>query len=398
MAILKIESLPFGLLYIDRDHQFQFIEKIIGANGVDSYSRAAITINLANDIKLKEFYCIKILGQHQVDIILLSQDGCLYKITVSKNQIKTHQKFRCNKLSLPNSVKKVNTFIVNIEVGFMIMIDDEGNLFSSGNNTYGQLGIGLGKPMNCITWQQAKLSNNVKAEKLIMTVGKTLGVLDQNKGLWLCGYGKDGQLGNGKLLFNNRDGTPTLKKPDSLRVNITQAQALTDYTIALSDKGRLYLSGKYSLSSPRHSSTKFLPVNLLSVTTKVVDIICSDACIFILDEKGALYYGDHIIEMPIELIHPPLSVTALHHKGDICIFVTQDETYWICRKQTGNTGKEYFNFNKRQQLQACTNVLISGSSGPRQAPEITPQGPIQSSHPLSQQAVFGLSGIGEDQL
>ena len=73
-----------------------------------------------------------------------------------------------------------------------LFLDSEGNVFSVGNNEYGQLGLGHNRNQN-------KLNKipNIPPIKIISCVDASCYLIDFEGNLWTFGYNEDGQLGHG---------------------------------------------------------------------------------------------------------------------------------------------------------------------------------------------------------
>ena len=108
------------------------------------------------------------------------------------------------------------TLILNVPsniVGFVsgdthsLFLDSEGNVFSVGNNNYGQLGLGHNKRQNVLN----KIPN-IPPIKIISCVGLSCYLIDFEGNLWTFGYNDSGQLGHGdKTNINTPKIVNTLK-------------------------------------------------------------------------------------------------------------------------------------------------------------------------------------------
>ena len=393
MAKLQIESLAFGLIYLADDHTFRFIPKLMEAEGVVQYSQSATNIKLTLMVQPIKFFCFQFLNKAAPEIIFLTTEGALYSLSLSLEKLLINQPFQCDKIILPNNVDKVNDFVCGGQVGFIAFIDDLGKVYTCGDNAYGQLGIGTNLPKHITHWQQAKLPPNIKAEKLINTTGSALGIVDSDNKMWLCGDCRIGQLGIGWLHLRDQEYIPKLRAPSSFDGTPAIAHALTGCTMILDEQGEFYSSGYYTLSIPYRESRKFSKIKLLPLGKKAASMVCSDFTILIVDEEGLLWYGDGVIRQPIRAVDSIRGVTALYLKDNICLFATQAQEYWICQKVVDATGRGYFNFERRQQLHACSSVSML--VGPR----ANIQGKLNLSREIPKDdAVFARTAIGNEQL
>lgn len=106
---------------------------------------------------------------------------------------------KSGKLSSPQCINMTNIKgeIKKIEMGanHTLMLDDLGNVYASGRNTYGQLGQGNTANLNIFTEVDFGESVIIKD---ISASGSTSYALDINRNLWGFGSGGDGSLGDGK--------------------------------------------------------------------------------------------------------------------------------------------------------------------------------------------------------
>lgn len=95
--------------------------------------------------------------------------------------------------------KKIETLsnIVSIKCGgdFVVCKDKEGNLYSFGKNTYGQLGITGVNAYKACTPQKISLSR-LAVPHVFSTGEEHCALVTASGNLWTWGYGNDGQLGH----------------------------------------------------------------------------------------------------------------------------------------------------------------------------------------------------------
>lgn len=112
-------------------------------------------------------------------------------------------------------------------------VDPEGNVYATGNNQYGQLGIGSTTNASALT-QVSGLSDVIQAES-----GANTGYfLTKNGSVYASGYSGDGEFGNGSATGST---TPTLISNLS---NITQIAAGEASGYAVNNSGVLYAWGE----------------------------------------------------------------------------------------------------------------------------------------------------------
>ena len=103
----------------------------------------------------------------------------------------------CDEPSLiPNQPK--NTVQLSCGYYHSLVLDEEGNVFSTGNDTHGQLGIGSNINMNVFT----KVSQIPPIER-ISCVSNSSYLIDFDGNVWSFGHNNQGQLGHGNELVKN---------------------------------------------------------------------------------------------------------------------------------------------------------------------------------------------------
>lgn len=122
-----------------------------------------------------------------------------------------------------------------------VSLKTNGSLFTFGDNTYGQLGIGGMSNENHI--EPIKIKNDLGLKFTKIAVGKnhTLAI-DQNGNVYSFGANESGQLGNGNNINNGNIG-----KVECLE-NIVKISAYENTSFAINKDGELYVWGEgYSL-------------------------------------------------------------------------------------------------------------------------------------------------------
>jgi alpha-tubulin suppressor-like RCC1 family protein len=136
------------------------------------------------------------------------------------------------------------TNIKQISVGeeYSLALDNKGNVWSCGDNPYGQLG--LGNNNNSDVFTQTKLRNVIQ----ISAGGKHSLALDNNGNVWSCGFNGYGQLGLG----NNDDNTNLFKQTSFVREEVARQLPLTNiiqisaggyHSLALDNNGNIWSCG-----------------------------------------------------------------------------------------------------------------------------------------------------------
>ena len=91
---------------------------------------------------------------------------------------------------IPNAPSNIIQFVSGHHQS--LFLDSEGNVFSVGNNTLGELGLGHNINLNVL-----KKISNIPPIKIISCVGASCCLIDFEGNLWTFGYNKYGQLGHG---------------------------------------------------------------------------------------------------------------------------------------------------------------------------------------------------------
>ena len=143
------------------------------------------------------------------------------------------------------------------EESTMIVIDSEGKVYTWGNNMSGQLGIGTeesysNKPI-CIS----DISGNALNGKNIIKIqcdNNTIIALDNEGKIYTWGNNADGQLGNGTYEYSNKPICISDIEGNALNgKNIVKIQKDSNTTMALDNEGKLYewgyLNGTYEKSN-----------------------------------------------------------------------------------------------------------------------------------------------------
>lgn len=173
---------------------------------------------------------------------------------------------------------------------FAMALGDDGNLYGSGQNTFGQLGDGsfTSQTLSTVTLPSGVtgFTDFALGQSYVLAMGDD-GVL------YSWGAGGSGQLGNGNSINSNVPVAVFLP----LGVNsFTQFAAGKDTSYALGDDGVLYAWGSnasYALGAgPAHNGTNQVTIPIpvaLPGGTAVAKIVATYSNAFALDENGVLY-------------------------------------------------------------------------------------------------------------
>ena len=100
----------------------------------------------------------------------------------------------------PSPIRNAPSNIVHFDCGSnqSLFLDSDGNVFSVGNDWYGQLGLGHNTNQN-----ELKKIPNIPPIKTISCVGLSCYLIDFEGNLWTFGYNSEGQLGCGDKKYKN---------------------------------------------------------------------------------------------------------------------------------------------------------------------------------------------------
>ncbi|MDR3345619.1 MAG: hypothetical protein LBS73_00435 [Campylobacteraceae bacterium] len=189
-----------------------------------------------------------------------------------------------------------STKIISIATGgyHSLALDNEGNLWATGDNYYGQLGLGDNTDKNLfqsVTF--AGLSPNAKIVSISAGEYHSL-ALDSEGKLWASGANEHGQTGLGKEIAQNSFQSVTFHNLTS-GAKITSLSAGQHHSIALDSEGGVWatgwnVDGELGLGN-LNEQTSFQSVTIaaLSSSTKITSIATGSAHSLALDSKGKVW-------------------------------------------------------------------------------------------------------------
>ena len=162
---------------------------------------------------------------------------------------------------------------------FSLAIDDEGNLWSWGNNDYGQ--IGDGDSSKTYRYKPVQIIKNTKFIQISAGDSYAL-ALDINGKLWSWGRNNSGQLGR-----NGSSSIPAVVKEDT---KFTQISADDEHSMAIDGGGNLWAWG-YNICGQLGDGTttnKSVPV-LVKTDKKFIQIAAGECHSLALDSEGTIW-------------------------------------------------------------------------------------------------------------
>jgi alpha-tubulin suppressor-like RCC1 family protein len=251
-----------------------------------------------NNDKLEKYYNKFIKVENQFGKIKNIWQGSCHSVILNENNELFVQGFnyygqlglgddgdRNNFVKFEHNFGNIKSVIVGAEHN--IILNDNNELFVSGRNDFGQLGLGDNK--NRYTY--VKLNHNFGQIKNIYSRGYSNIILTMNNELFVCGYNHEGQLGFGD--YQNRD---VYVKLEHNFGEIKNIYCNDDSYIILNDNNELYVCGQNinrQLGLGDIVKTNIY-IKLEHNFGKIKNIYCGGCFTIILNENNELYVcGDN---------------------------------------------------------------------------------------------------------
>ena len=161
----------------------------------------------------------------------------------------------------PSLIHNAPPNIVNFVCGShqSLFLDSKGNVFSVGNNWFGQLGLGHNTNQN-----ELNKIPNISPIKIISCVNASCYLIDFEGNLWTFGYNDFGQLGHGDITQKN---TPqivnTLKDIQQISYGCCGQHFLAKnsqnqiFVTGSNDRGQLGTGDNHSFSTPKEIDSQY---------------------------------------------------------------------------------------------------------------------------------------------
>ena len=236
-------------------------------------------------------------------IVALDNEGKLY--IIQRESVDEEIESICLNDIEGSSLKDKKVKNVYTHSGFYAIIDEENKLHVYGNNYYGQLGTGNNDNVDipiCITEKKESILYDKKIKEVhISDVGSTMIVLDEEGNLYGTGESDDYCFGDGTntnknqfFCLNNVNGSALQDK------NIVSISVGRD-ALAIDSEGKLYTWGGNSKGELGNgtTSTAKKPICISNITTsalynkKIVKAYTGNRTVYVIDEEGKVYsWGD----------------------------------------------------------------------------------------------------------
>ena len=191
------------------------------------------------------------------------------------------------------------TIDVALGVDHIVVLDENGEVWTAGCNQYGALGIdeNAGKywyGTQIETLRKVTVGDgSVKIRAVAAGQYHTI-LIDENGGVWTAGYNSDGQLGRSE---NVNSGTPNtvFKKAEGLdNVKIVGASGGTAHTVLLDENGNVWtagnnLQGQLGRQTAKNVDPKFEKVADGISGVKITAIAAGSRYTVLLDESGNVW-------------------------------------------------------------------------------------------------------------
>ena len=184
------------------------------------------------------------------------------------------------KIAISNSINDFpNISMVSCGANFTFFVNKEGNVWSFGENGYGQLGTGN----NTVYNSPRKIDNIPPIEIVSCGYGHTL-IVTKDSNLWSCGKNDKGQL----CLGNSG---PNIKKPQQTKFNnISTIFAGVHHSIFQKENGKVYGVGgnEYGQLGLGHFNDPIVQPCLIKQESKIIAFCANNHSLF-LDVTGKVF-------------------------------------------------------------------------------------------------------------
>jgi len=175
-----------------------------------------------------------------------------------------------------------------------LLMNTKGQIFSLGNNSFGQCGRPINEKEEYFGKKKVHLIPDLPRNICQIECGQdhSMFLTDDGK-LYSCGWGADGQTGLGH--FNNQP-SPALVKGDIEGVKIVKVSSYAETVLALDTDGNVYGWGNTEYAQFRTLTNKEtkqfntpVNLNLKNIPGKIIDIAAGGTICAILNDRGQVF-------------------------------------------------------------------------------------------------------------
>ena len=283
-------------LYVinEQSHQIYYVK------GIEMDGMMYYTNDTGDEVSLVENKWKKVIESSGATSMLgIDNMGNLYGLNENYHgTIKNNTNYITSNQLFPESKYTENINI--IEIGEGIALDNQGKIYTWGRNYNGQLGNGTTEDSNipiCIS----DISDNILNGKKIIKVSGGMTAIDEEGKVYTWGDNSYGQLGNGESGKNLYSNVPIcisdIPSNPLNNKNIVNIFASANHIIALDSQGKVYTWGSNDYGVLGNGTTEDsnipiciseLPDNILN-GKNIVEICTGSYNTAVIDEQGKVY-------------------------------------------------------------------------------------------------------------
>jgi alpha-tubulin suppressor-like RCC1 family protein len=266
-------------------------------------------------------------------------------------------------------------FLATAGPGYTSISDDSGNIWMTGSNLYGRLGIGNTTDQS----KPVKLTNQAIVRSASLAQSHSL-MLRSNGQIWASGSQGVGGVGNDGLLGTGTGTSVVTSVPITSLSNILAISAASDHSLALRNDGTVWAFGRndYGQLGDNSTTLRTTPVQVMEAPSvglgNVIAIAAGTGVSFALKADGTLWVFGQYKEM-MGVPSPGTGVNflvatrctsindgvALAVSNDHALLVRRDGTVWAAglnsSRQFGSTSYTSTSANYFVQADAFADVI-----------------------------------------
>lgn len=212
--------------------------------------------------------------------VLFKNDGSLWACGVnSKGQLGINHTSSLN--SFTQVTANISNDVVQVAAGneHILVVKNNGELWGSGSNYYGQLSLGGTTSVSIFN----KITAGVSDVKQIACGALHTMMVKNDGSLWACGYNGSGQLGTGNTT------NQTVFVQISSMSNVAKVVCGYYHTLVLKEDGSVWVCGDNSKGQLGNSTTTNSTTFVRCEIENVKDIFCGHYTSFVIKQDGTLW-------------------------------------------------------------------------------------------------------------